>query len=238
MFVNSPVGLCGIFDQIEQSRLSFSLQVLITPNLYLGFFYIGLPFDVEHLLTNIKSTTWELIWFVFLTFCRQMLSPENAEATVRTISMQYQEREREMCKRPTKSPNSLILGMSKLCAHHHLMFLVNEKNCSILVDIILEWGLIFLSLYWAISILYHNSKFGVRSIAYYAILLRFLRNWASHQEFAKAHFSEKLCIGGWRIVSSLCDVCTDYHLMLLISYLMPVQCSNYLQTKLAWRMAN
>jgi hypothetical protein len=57
MFVNSPVGLCGIFDQIEQSRLSFSLQVLITPNLYLGFFYIGLPFDVEHLLTNIKSTT-------------------------------------------------------------------------------------------------------------------------------------------------------------------------------------
>jgi hypothetical protein len=98
-----------------------------------------------------------------------------------------------MCKRPTKSPNSLILGMSKLCAHHHLMFLVNEKNCSILVDIILEWGLIFLSLYWAISILHHNSKFGVRSIAYYAILLRFLRNRASHQEFAKTHFREKLC---------------------------------------------
>jgi hypothetical protein len=73
-----------------------------------------------------------------------MLSPENAEVTVRTISMQYQERERE---RPTKSPNSLILGMSKLCAHIIFMFLVNEKNCNVLVDIILEWALIFLSLY-------------------------------------------------------------------------------------------
>jgi uncharacterized membrane protein YjjP (DUF1212 family) len=164
-----------------------------------------------------------------------MLSPENAEVTVRTISMQYQERERE---RPTKSPNSLILGMSKLCAHIIFMFLVNEKNCNVLVDIILEWALIFLSLYWAISILHPNSKFGVRSIAHYVILLRFCQI-ELHIKNLQKHISGRSCVlGGWRIVSSLCDVCSDYHLMLLISYLMPVQCSNYLQTKLAWKMAN
>jgi hypothetical protein len=51
-----------------------------------------------------------------------MLSPENAEATVRTISMQYQERERER-ERDVRDPqnhHSLILGMSKLFAHNHL----------------------------------------------------------------------------------------------------------------------